>query len=46
MAHAKQYSHVCKLREINGFNSPESKPIFFSSDKRGKTRVLRAIVGI
>ena len=32
---------MCKLREINGFNSPESKPHFFSSNKKGKTGVSR-----
>ena len=33
-------SHV-EIIETNGFNSPKSKPHFFSSDKRGKTEVFR-----
>ena len=30
-----------EIKETYGFNYPESKPHFFSSDKREKTEVLR-----
>jgi len=34
------FSHV-EIKETYGFNYPESKPHFFSSDEREKTGVLR-----